>query len=209
MSCFKKIIVLFVLVTLTSQANAQLNNYFYLNWDINKPISNTDWLGSTSSAGGKIGYRFFPFENSERISLGVDYSWTTLAEYAPKETFYNSTGAITTDYFKYVYNHGVVVSGQYNFDIGSDLFFPYAGLGLGANWNKYNLFYNIYTEEEKKVGFLARPEAGMLARFGTTRSMGAMFAVHLDYSTNKSDDYGYSNFSTVGFQLGIILMNRY
>jgi hypothetical protein len=33
-----------------------------------------------------------------------------------------------------------------------------------------------------------------------------MAAVHYDYSTNKSDYFDYRNFSTVGFQLGIMMM---
>lgn len=210
MKLMKKIaFVISIMLVSLLQAQGQVKNYFYIDWNINVPTSNTDWISETSTAGGKVGYRFLPFNNSDRISLGVDFSWTTISEYAPWQTFYSEDGAISTDYFKYVYNNSLAISGQYYFPIGSDLFFPYAGFGLGANWNRYKLFYNIYEEEETNAGFVARPEAGILARFGARRSIGARFAVHFDYSTNKSENYGYSNFSTLGFQFGILFMNRY
>ena len=66
----------------------------------------------------------------------------------------------------------------------------------------------LFRDRIDVVGFLARPEAGILARFGKRRSLGAMAAVHFDYATNKSDDYNYSSYSAVGFQIGIFLMNR-
>lgn len=204
-------LVIFTAVALvvSAQTQAQVNNYFYLDWNINVPTSNTEWIGSTSTAGGKVGYRFFPFNQTERISLGVDFSWTTLYEYAPEETFYYPDGALTTDYFKYLFNNSLVLSGQYYFPLASERIFPYAGIGLGANWNRYRLYYNIYTEEETDVGFLARPEVGVLARFGSRRSLGAKVAMHFDYSTNQSENYQYSAFSALGFQVGILLMNRY
>ena len=34
-------------------------NYFYINWDVNVPLSNTEWISNTSARGAKIGYRMF------------------------------------------------------------------------------------------------------------------------------------------------------
>src|SRR5690606_20460245 len=99
------------------------------------------------------------------------------------------------------------VSGQYYFPLGEkERFFPYVGLGLGANRNEYNVYYNIYTDTDRVFGFLARPEAGIIVRIGERRRTGIMAAVHYDYSTNKSDDFDYDNFSSVGVQLGIVLL---
>ena len=33
-----------------------------------------------------------------------------------------------------------------------------------------------------------------------------MAAAHYDFSTSKSESYGYNNFMNAGFQLGIMLM---
>jgi hypothetical protein len=197
------IIISLFFVPMLSEAQS---SYFYINWDYNMPLSNTEWLGNSASRGGKVGYRGFI---NDRMSIGLDLGWTTFTEYSLRETFQNATGAITTDYFKYIYSYSAVASAQYYFPLGEgERVFPYAGLGLGANRNEYALYYNIYEDSDDALGFLARPEAGILVRFNPRRTLGAIAAVHYDYSTNKMDKYGYSNFSSLGFQLGIILMGR-
>jgi hypothetical protein len=90
-----------------------------------------------------------------------------------------------------------------------ELFFPYVGLGLGVSRQEYVQYYNIYTDGDRSWGFLARPEAGILVRFGSRKSFGAMAALHYDFSTNKSALYAYDNFSSVGFQIGVMLMSMY
>lgn len=186
-------------------AEAQ-ENYFYINWNANIPLSSTEFIDNTSGRGAKIGYRMF-FGRDRQFSAGVDFNWAQLDEYKPKETFVNESGAITTDYFNYIYEYGLTASSQYYFPVGEkDRFFPYVGLGLGVNRNEYTVYYNIYTDTDKAFGFLARPEAGILVRVGERRRMGIMAAVHYDFSTNKSEAFDYSNFSTVGFQLGIMML---
>jgi hypothetical protein len=180
------------------------DKYIYINLDYNVPVSNTNWIGNPAT-GLRGGYRTFI---NERFSAGLDISWITYNQYAPTKTYRTTNGAITTDYFKYIYAYTFAASGQYNFLVGDgEKFIPYAGLGLGANTNQYILYYNAYQDGERVWGFLARPEAGILVKFGHRRSVGAMAAVHFDYSTNRSSMFRYSNFSSVGFQAGIMIMN--
>jgi len=182
------------------------DNYFYVNWDVNAPLTNKEWIGSTSTRGAKLGFRTF-IGAERKFSVGVDINWSYLQEYKPTETFQQSAGAITTDYFNDIFYFGTTASGQYYFPVGNrEHFFPYAGIGLGAGRNTYSVSYNIYKDEESSWGFLARPEAGIVVRIGTRRKLGLMAAVHYDYLTSKSESYDYSNFSTAGFQLGIMLM---
>jgi hypothetical protein len=200
-----KNIFFLLFLSLSFGAVAQ-ENYFYLNWNANIPVTNTEWIGNTSARGARVGYRMF-LGRERRLSGGVDFNWAQFDEYKPKETFENSTGAITTDYFNYVRQYGLTVSGQYYFPLGEkERIFPYVGFGVGANRNEYLVYYNIYQDDDKAWGFLARPEAGILVRIGSRRRVGVMAAVHYDYSTNKSETYNYSNFSTVGFQIGIMSM---
>jgi hypothetical protein len=203
----KRILFLGLLMCSAWLASAQ-ENYFYASWAYNVPLSNKEWLDSPTGYGGMAGYRFFIRESE--LSLGLDLGWTTFKQYEPLQTFESPGSAITTDYFKYIYNYSAVVSAQYHLGAGkSEVFFPYVGLGLGANYNDYTLYYNIYTEDYRGFGFLARPEAGFLVRFGERRSVGAIAAVHYDYSTNRRKEFNYDNFSAVGFKIGIVLMNRY
>lgn len=179
-------------------------SYFYFAWDVNQPLSNTSWIDETSTRGAKLGFRKFVGE-ARRISVGLDLNWNYLESYKPTETFYTDNGAVTTDYFNNIFTMAAALSGQYYFPIGDkQVFYPYVGLGLGANRNRYTVSYNIYQDEEDAFGFLARPEAGILVRIGERRRFGLTAAVHYDYSTNTSDNYGYSNFMTAGFQIGVV-----
>ncbi len=178
--------------------------YVYLNLDITKPLSNTGWIDDMSLRAGKLGYRGFIRPN---FSAGLDLGWANYDQYEPTVTKQNPTGAITTDYFHYIYSYSGVVSGQYYFrKEDDDRFFPYAGLGLGATTNEYVLYYNIYEDAERSWGFLARPELGLLFRFSQRSPLGIMAAIHYDYSTNKSEKFAYDNFSALGFQIGIMAM---
>ena len=191
---------------ITGVASAQ-DNYFYFSWDVNFPLNNTEWIGSSSTRGAKFGFRKF-IGSESKFSVGLDVNWAYYQEYKPTETFQQpGGGAITTDYFNDIFQAGVVASGQYYFPLGNgERFFPYAGLGLGAARNAYTVSYNIYSDEESAFGFLARPEAGILIRLGERRRLGLMAGVHYDFSTAKSESYGYDNFMNAGFQLGIIMM---
>jgi outer membrane protein W len=199
----RKLIILALIVTAGS-ALAQ-DRYLYVGLDVNKPTSNTNWIGDVSTRGVKAGYRAFV---TPRFSAGLDVSWSAFDQYHPTETVQNPTGAFTTDYFKYIYSYSAAVSGQYYFNTNSnDRILPYAGLGLGANNNHYVRYYNIYQDSQRAWGFLARPEAGILVKIGARRSFGIMAAVHYDYTTNKSSKFNYDNFSALGFQVGLAFFN--
>lgn len=197
--------ILFLLLLFPLFAEAQ-ENYFYVSWNGNIPLSGKDYIDNASGRGAKIGYRGF-FGRNRNFSAGVDLNWAQYDQYKPKETFQNESGAITTDYFNYIYSYGLTLNSQYYFPLGDkETFFPYVGLGVGVNRNEYTVYYNIYTDTDRVFGFLARPEAGILVRIGERKRVGAMAAVHYDFSTNSSDELDYKNFSTVGFQLGIIFL---
>jgi outer membrane protein W len=194
----------FLIAFLSSTLLRAQEKYIYLNLDVNKPLSNTNWISGSSAIGAKLGYRSFISPN---FSAGLDIGFSNFHEYEPTRTIENPTGAITTDYFHYIYNYSAVASGQYYFrDEDQQRFFPYAGLGLGASTNEYVLYYNIYDDSERSWGFLARPEAGILYRFTEHGSLGVMAAVHYDFSTNHSKKFDYRNFSGVGFQFGLVVM---
>ena len=202
MRSIKLILVLVAMATAPSMAQ---ESYIYFSWDYTVPLSNTNWIGGGTARGAKVGFRKF-IGQERRFSAGIDFNWNYLEEYKPTETIQNGNGAITTDYFNDIFSIAAVASGQYYFPLGDkEHFFPYAGLGLGANRNRYSVSYNIYQDSEDQYGFLVRPEAGILVRFGGRRRWGAMAAVHYDFSTNKSTTYDYSNYSVVGFQLGVMI----
>ncbi|HEX5171823.1 MAG TPA: outer membrane beta-barrel protein [Cyclobacteriaceae bacterium] len=175
------------------------DRYFYVSWNYNTPLSDTNWIGNSSATGLKLGYRKII---TDRISAGVDFTWSYYDQYEPPTTFVSESGAIHTDYFKYIYNYGITVNGQYFLPVNNTNILPFVGLGLGAAYNRYTLYYNIYTDDDTSWGFLARPEVGVLFTF--SKKVGAIVGAHYDYSTAKSDYFELSNFSNFGFNVGLV-----
>jgi hypothetical protein len=196
---------LIIVLTICFTASSAQEKYVFAGLDVNVPTSNTDWVKATSNKGFKLGYRAFL---NEKFSAGFDFSSNTYEQYNPTETRQTGNGALTTDYFKYIYSYTAAVNGQYNFRIGDgETFFPYVGLGLGANNNEYVLYYNIYQDAERKWGFLARPEAGILVKISKRGSFGVTGALHYDYSTNSSEKFNYDKFTAMGFHIGLMMLD--
>ncbi len=199
-----KRVFLLVLVVGTETGLAQsYDKLFSIGWDNNIPLSNTSYVKKNSSRGMRASIRQFM---NEQFVMGGDFSWAAYEDYSPRQTYPTSGGALTTDFFKYVYSYGLTLSGGYYFRPGEKIR-PYAGLGLGASYNDFAMYYNVYSADDKKWGVLLRPEAGVLIRFTEHGSWGALAAVHYDYASTKSTDAGYSNFSNVGIQLGIVVID--
>lgn len=175
----------------------------YFSWDVNKPLSNTEWVGETSARGIKAGYRRL---FNDTFMAGVDLSWATYDEYKPTTTFEYSNGALTTDYFNYIYSYRVTISGDYILPVNTkDRLLPFIGFGIGAALNSYATYYNIYRDRENTWGFLLSPRAG--AVFPFSNKIGLLGAIHYDFSTNKAESLGYDNFSSIGVQIGITLLS--
>jgi hypothetical protein len=177
--------------------------YYSAAFDFNQPLINTKWISSTSLFGIKAGYHRLL---NEKFSLGGELNFGTYSQYHAKETFEYPTGALTTDYFNYVYAYGLTASGRYYLSY-NHLINPFVGVGLGAAYNKYTMYYNVYNETKKAFGFLARPEAGMIIRFSQRRAVSGLVGIHYDYSTAGSKGNGYSGFSNVGLNLGIVILD--
>lgn len=201
----RKFIMIFCLAVLPILSEAQ-SSYAYLAWDYNAPLSNKEYVSSSSPHGGVLGFRYFIRDG--QLSLGLELSSTTFDQYEPARVYPQENGHLYTDLYRYLYQYGAVVNAQFYHPVKSEIFFPYYGLGIGANYNRFDLYYNIYEESESAWGLLLRPEAGILVRFGEHRSLGAIAAVHYDYSTVKNPTYDISGFSSVGVKVGIVLMGR-
>lgn len=200
----KNIFITIALVCCLHLSLAQsFEGYYSASFDFNQPLTNTKWIGAFSPFGLKVGYHRML---NEKFSLGADFNYGTYKEYHPKETFSTQTRAITTDYFNYIYAYGGVVSFRY-YKSTENLINVYYGLGAGVAHNKYTVYYNVYGDQHKSTGFLVRPEAGMLIRFSKRRAVSGLVGLHYDYSTANYKLDGYSSFSNVGINLGIVILD--
>jgi hypothetical protein len=177
--------------------------YYSIVFDANKPLSNKEYIDNISTRGAKFVYREFI---NERFTMGGELGFATYNDHLPPGV-YGSNPAVYAEVFSYVYNYTLTLSGEYYF-VKNRWILPYAGLGLGVSYSRIDAYYNIFQDEEKKWGALIRPNAGVLMRFGKTSRWGASIGLHLDYSTIKSENFDYKNFSNLGLQAGLFVMIR-
>lgn len=172
---------------------------YFVNWSVNAPLSNTDFVGNTSTRGGRLGYRELI---NEKIAGGIDVSWATYDDYIGRQTYTTGNGALTTDFFKYVESYGATFVVDYYFLTESKIM-PYAGLGIGGAYHNFKLYYNIFSSSSGSWGLLLRPQAGAWMKLGERSSWALHASAQFDYATSRNEDLGYRNFANAGFQIGI------
>ena len=177
------------------------DRHLSFSWDINSPLSNTNFIKNTSVKGVMVSYRQ---RINNHLFLGIDLNNVTYHDYSPRQTYFLDGGAVTTSFYKYVVAYDVTLGGDYYFSPEKRLS-PFAGLGVGANYNSYKLYYNIYSSEASGWGVLVRPQAGAILKIGEEMSWGVLAAIHYDYSTAASKDFAYTNFTNIGFRVGIVI----
>ncbi len=196
---------IFILSAVAWNSSAQsVTKYFGLVYDVNKPLSNKEFIDNISKRGAKLIYREYI---NEKFSVGGDLGFSHYQDYVPPMVYMDGNTSIYTDLYGYVSNYSLTVSGDYSF-FTNKILQPYVGLGIGATYSKLQAFYNVYGEEEGKWAALLRINAGALLRFGKLSSWGALAGFHFGTSTLRSSNFEYKNFSDLGFQVGLVYMKR-
>ncbi len=194
---------LFILLMLSFCSNQLLAQKSLLSgaWEINIPMSE-NYLTKTNFAGGKLEYRYF-FD--DHFYAGVAFNWNTYEEFQPRTTFTKPDGnrAITTDFIAEVYQAPLTLTAHYYFG-NSKLFKPYAGLGVGAQYLKQTVYYNVYYSDDYNWGFVVRPEIGTIIK--TEGTWVGLVGLSYSYATNKNEVLEKSNFSNLGITLGVGFM---
>lgn len=197
------ITILFACAARVAPGQSIYERYFALSYDVNIPLVNTGYVGNTSTRGFQFGFRQ---KINEKVFVGLDLNDATYSTHIPRQTYTTDGGALTTDFYNYVYSYGAAVAGEYYFDTEKKIM-PFVGIGVGATYNEYTQYYNLFTNTDKKWGLLLRPQAGAIFKLGKFESWGLITAVHLDYSTAKSKDFGYDNFMNLGFRVGLVFFD--
>jgi outer membrane protein len=194
------------LFLINSSAHAQSGilptRFVAIGWDINTPINNTKFIDNTSAAGISLQGRYFINEN---ISVGAEIAWASLYEYAPRETYTFDNGAVTTDLYKFNYILPITANAHYYF-MPDRAVTPYVGLGVGAMYSQQDFYFNIYNLSFSKWGYLVKPEAGVLFKFGRS-NMGAMLGVRYNYGTNREPALNFDNIQMLGVNIGLVFFN--
>lgn len=200
----KKSLILFILIACSYAASAQFyDKMFFAGWNINTPLTNTDYIGQSSTRGARLGYRELL---NDHFAVGVDITWATFDDFTPRQTYYQQNYALTTDFYNYANNYGLLLTGDYYFYTEKKVM-PYVGFGAGLGYNNYKRYYNVYADGKNAFGLLMRPQAGVWLKFNERKNWAFNASVHLDFSTAKSTEVGYRNFANAGFELGFVFLD--
>ncbi|MFZ9504743.1 MAG: hypothetical protein ACO263_09255 [Cyclobacteriaceae bacterium] len=167
------------------------------------PLSNRDFIDNRSLRGARFFYRELI---NDRVSAGFDLSYLAYDDYLPPRVFDDGTTAIFTDLYNAVEQYAVTVSGEYNFRPGQQIM-PYAGLGGGASYSTFALYYNIYSDAQNKWSGLIRPYAGVFFRFSDKSTWAAFTTASFDHAFVKAPDYDYNGFSAFNLHVGLVFLD--
>jgi hypothetical protein len=184
--------------------HAQDKNLTVLSWEIGFPGNNNNFLSKTSFEGGKIEYRHFIKDD---LSVGVFLDWNSYYEYFPTATYTNNeqTQAVTTDMYRYIYTLPFGVNAHYYLKTGG-LVRPFFGLSLGAQYAEQKLYYNIFYNEAKNWGFMARPELGVIIKPAPLSAFGLLLGGSYSFATNGNSNYGFNTLQSFNIQIGLVFM---
>lgn len=171
--------------------------------NVNAPLSNTEYVSNVSARGFRLAYREMI---NEKLFGGIDLTNSSLTEHKPRQTYTSGSSAITTDIFNYTYNYGATLTIDYLLNTEKKLM-PYAGLGVGASFVRYQQYYNVYTSQSDGWGVLIRPQLGVLYRLRENSSWAFQAAFHYDYSSAKSEELALGSFSLIGLQVGFVVLD--
>ena len=195
----------FIFLGILIPTNGQdFRKYYSVVFDMNMPLSNKDYIDNISTRGARFVYRE---SINNKFSVGGDLGFATYHDHLPPQTYTNGNTTVFAELFTYVYNYTLSISGEYYFT-EEKWIKPFAGFGLGACYNRYAFFYNVFADEDRVWGALFRPNVGTLMRFGNRSRLAARISVHFDYSTTKSADFDYNSFTNLGADAGITLILR-
>ncbi len=204
---FRKLFICLTTIPMALAVSAQGNHttafsdeLFGLSWDINVPINN-NFTNKTSLDGFQMDYRKMIKPD---LSVGLEINWASYDQYYPRKTYQIPSGAITTDFYSYLYTFPLALNVHHYFHVKSNMIFPYAGLALGATYSEMKLYYNTYVSSDYNWGFLIRPELGAIIKFSESSPAGLLIGARYNYSTNSQSSFKINGIQSVGFQLGIV-----
>jgi hypothetical protein len=204
---FRKLFISLTAIPMVLAVSAQGNHtpafyseFFGLSWDVNVPINN-NFTNKTSLDGFQVDYRKMIKPD---LSVGLEINWAAYDQYYPRKTYQVQNGAVTTDFYSYMYTFPMALNVHHYFHVNNKIF-PYAGLALGATYAEMELYYNTYVTTDYNWGFLVRPELGAILKFEENSPYGLLIGARYSYSTNKQSNFKINGISSIGFQLGFVI----
>jgi opacity protein-like surface antigen len=197
----KKIVVIIISVCLLSKTQAQQGELrLTVNYSVAVPAGDLkDFTPDVSPRGGELS---FLYGISDKLSLGLTGSYQDFYEKYPRQVFDMGDGTdISAVLSNSVQLIPVLATVRYNFTPTARIQ-PYLAAGVGGNIIIMRQYFGEYVAaSEDKVGFAARPEAGVFIPLSKNKLVGANLSAVYNYMPFNAADF--NNLNNLAFRLGV------
>lgn len=195
------VLLVFLAVPATSNAQVVKNTYFNADWQINIPVSNS-FADKASGWGANFEGGYYVSPN---IAVGLFIAYSTNHKHVGRETLQlSNTSTITADQQHSVFQLPFGAAFRYSFNRESQ-FEPYAAVKLGANYGQMSSFMNVFKVYDNTWGFYASPEVGMNMFLTPAKQFGFHIAAYYSYGSNKGKVlvYDINSLNNFGVRVGV------
>jgi len=174
------------------------NTLFSINYNISLPVGDlVDYISDPGFTGFDAELKGFLTEN---IAVGGKIGVISFYEKYPRDTYYFESGALTTTIFNYYYTVPMHVVADYFF-IPKSFIQPYAGLGVGINYNERRTEIGFYSLTDNSWNFALSPEAGVIVPFGKFSEWGLSVKARYNYQVYNRDRFNGMQYFDFSFGL--------
>ncbi len=143
---------------------------------------------------------------NNKLSIGLGTGFQDFYQKDPRQVYKLTDGSdVSAVLTKSIQTIPVLATAKYNFTPNAAVQ-PYAALGVGGNLISYNQLLGEFGNQQSKVGFAARPEAGVYIPFKKNGVSG--ISVGASYNIMPFTQLGSSNLNNLGLHAGISIPLR-
>lgn len=136
---------------------------------------------------------------SDKLSVGLATGFQDFYQKYPRQLYKLSDGSDVSAVVTYsIQTIPIMAEAKYNFTPMATVQ-PYAAIGAGANFIAYEQLLGEFGDKQAKVGFVARPEAGLHIPFGKN---GAGFTIGASYNVMPFKQDDLKNLNNIGVHAG-------
>ena len=142
---------------------------------------------------------------SDNLSVGLATGFQDFYQKYPRQLYKLSDGSDLSAVLTYsIQTIPVLAELKYNFTPGGTVQ-PYAAIGAGANFISYEQLFGEFGNKLGKIGFAARPEAGLQIPLGKN---GAGFTIGASYNIMPFKQDDLKNLNSIGLHAGFSIPMR-
>lgn len=191
-------------VVLYSIAQAQKGETkFNINYNVALPVNDFKNLVSSTSFRGFNASVLHGF--TDNVSIGVASGFQDFYQKNARQLYHFSDGtdvsAVVTNTIQTI---PLLADVKYNFSPGGTIQ-PYVAAGAGGNLITYNQLFGEFGNEQTKLRFAARPEAGLFVPLGNKVSG---FEIGVSYNIMPFKQGDIKNLNSLGIHAGLSLPLR-